>query len=94
MKQNKKFYSNSILQQPVNRRTILRTMAFGAVGLSVGLTPACQPVQEKKEPLPEPIVKTQYGPVRGYNNKGVYTFRGVSMVHQQEVKPLQTAKGP
>lgn len=77
MKQNKKFYSNSILQQPVNRRTILRTMAFGAVGLSVGLTPACQPVQEKKEPLPEPIVKTQYGPVRGYNNKGVYTFRGV-----------------
>ncbi|MBN1907613.1 MAG: carboxylesterase/lipase family protein [Deltaproteobacteria bacterium] len=52
-------------------------MAFGAAGLSVGLTPGCQPVEEKKVPLPEPLVKTQYGPVRGYINKGIYTFRGV-----------------
>jgi para-nitrobenzyl esterase len=77
MKQNTKTISHSILQQPVNRRTILRTMAFGAAGLSVGLTSACKPVEEKKAPLPEPLVKTQYGPVRGYINKGVYTFRGV-----------------
>jgi para-nitrobenzyl esterase len=77
MKQNKNNIRNSILQQPVSRRAILHTMAFGAAGLSVGLTPACQPIEEKKVPLPEPLVKTQHGPVRGYINKGVYTFRGV-----------------
>ncbi len=77
MKRVNDSFSNSILKQPVDRRTILRTMAFGAAGFSVGLTPACQPVQEKKTPLPEPLVNTKYGPVRGYVNKGVYTFRGV-----------------
>jgi para-nitrobenzyl esterase len=77
MKQEKSILRNSILHQPVSRRSMFRAMAFTAGGLAVGLSPACQKVEEKDAPLIDPLVETTNGKIRGYINQGIYTFRGV-----------------
>ena len=79
MKREINYISDSILQQPVSRRSFFRTITFAAGGLAVGFSPGCQrePEKEKVAPLIAPLVKTGYGKVRGYLNNGIYTFRGV-----------------
>ena len=78
MKRKTNHISDSILQQPVSRRSLFRAMAFTAGGLAVGFAPGCQREPEKTaSPMMEPLVKTGYGKVRGYINNGIYTFRGV-----------------
>ena len=76
MKSDAKHISSSILQQPIGRRTLFRTMTFTAGGLAVGFAPGCRPAYEET-PLVDPVVKTSYGSIRGYLNQGIYTFRGV-----------------
>ncbi len=77
MKRYKTFSGNSILMQPVSRRSIFRAMAFTAGGLAAGAITGCQPVQEKTETLMEPLIETAYGKIRGYINRDIYTFKGV-----------------
>lgn len=47
-------FSSSVLQQPVSRRSVFRTMAFTAGGLAVGLSPGCQKAEEKTAALVDP----------------------------------------
>ena len=77
MKREKNIFSNSMIQQPISRRSMFRTMAFTAGGFAIGFSPGCQKVEEKAAPFIDPLVKTTCGKVRGYINQDIYTFRGV-----------------
>lgn len=77
MKRGTRQINSSILQKPISRRSLFRGMAFTAGGLAVGFASGCQPEHEKTASPVDPLVKTSYGKIRGYNNDGVYTFRGV-----------------
>jgi len=76
MKSDAKYFSGSILRQPIGRRTLFRSLAFTAGGLAVGFSPGCRSTVEEAPPV-DPVVNTSYGKIRGYLNQGIYTFRGV-----------------
>lgn len=66
----------TMLQQPINRRSFFRNLAFTAGGLAVGFSPGCRSTVVDT-PRIDPLVKTSYGKIRGYINEGIFTFRGV-----------------